>query len=186
MSQVRVWAPQASRVRVAITDPGEPTDASAGTTAATGTASNGLSGLTKDLETAAGGWWGAAVAEAVVRGARDRVAVWNAAAELPRDLLADDADDLADRLFVLRLAGERAVQVDQMEPLRALLKPMLGHRRRILGEYGGRLHFALPEANAVTVLDIDRGNDLHGGGCATGRRYRDDGRCQYVRRVRPT
>ena len=54
-----------------------------------------------------------------------------------------DADDLADRLLVLRLAGDRAVQVDDVQALRALLQPVLRHRRRVLGEHGGRLHVAL-------------------------------------------
>ena len=57
------------------------------------------------------------VADAVVEIALDRVEVANAAAQLDRDLLADHADDLADRALVLRLAGERAVQVDEMQAL---------------------------------------------------------------------
>ena len=107
------------------------------------------------------------VTDAVVEIALDGVEVADAAAELDRDLLADDADDLADRLLVLRLAGERAVQIDQVQPLRALLEPMLRHRRRILGEHGGGLHVALLQADAVAVLEIDRGDDQHGGGWAT-------------------
>ena len=50
-----------------------------------------------------------------------------------------------------------------MQALGALLKPMLSHRRRILGENRRRLHFALFQANAVSVLNVDRGNNLHGG-----------------------
>jgi len=50
MPEVSVWAPNATRVRVRITDPGEPV---------------GNPGMTTDLATAAGGWWRAEVAEAL-------------------------------------------------------------------------------------------------------------------------
>ena len=104
------------------------------------------------------------VGDAVVEVALDGVEVADAAAELHRDLLADHAHDLADRELVARLAGDGAVEVDEVQPLRALLEPVLRHRRRILGEHGGRLHVALLQAHAMAVLDVDRGNDLHGSG----------------------
>jgi hypothetical protein len=108
-------------------------------------------------------------ADAVVEIALDGVEVADAAAELNRDLLADDAHDLADRELVARLAGDGAVEIDQMQPLRAQLEPVLRHRGGVLGEHGRRLHVALLQAHAVTVLDVDRGNDLHGGGRETAR-----------------
>ena len=102
------------------------------------------------------------VADAVVEVALDGVEVADAAAELHRNLLADDAHDLADRELVARLAGDGTVEVDEVQALRALLEPVLRHRGGVLGEHGGRLHVALLEAHAVAVLDVDRGNDLHG------------------------
>ena len=104
------------------------------------------------------------VGDAVVEIALDRVEIADAAAQLHRDLLADHAHDLADGELVLRHAGDRAVQIDDVQALGALLEPVLRHRRRILREHRGRVHLALLQANAVTVLDVDRGNDLHGGG----------------------
>ena len=109
------------------------------------------------------------VADAVVEIALDRVEVADAAAELHRDLLADHAHDLADRQLVARLAGDRAVEVDEVQALRALLEPVLGHRRGVLGEHGGRVHVALLEAHAMAVLDVDCGDDLHGSGMAAER-----------------
>ena len=103
------------------------------------------------------------VADAVVEVALDRVEVADAAAELHRDFLADHAHDLADGALVARLAGDGAVEVHEVQALRALLEPVLRHRRRVLGEHGDRLHVALLQAHAMAVLDVDRGNDLHGG-----------------------
>src|SRR2546430_3060437 len=108
------------------------------------------------------------VGNAVVEIALDGVEVADSAAKLHGDLFADHADDLADRELVLGLPRERAVEIDDVQTLCAQLKPVLRHRRRILREYGCRLHFALLQAHAMTVLDVDRGNDLHGGGRATG------------------
>ena len=105
--------------------------------------------------------------DAVIEIALDGVEIAYASSKLDRDLLANDADDLADRHLVLGLAGKSAIEIDQMQPLRAEIAPMAGHRRRILGKYRGRLHLTLLQADAVTILDIDRGNDLHVGGCAT-------------------
>ena len=92
------------------------------------------------------------------------VEVADAAAQLHRDLLADHADDLADGELVLRHAGDGTVEIDDVQALRALLEPVLRHRGRVLREHRGRVHFALFQANAMTVLDVDRGDDLHGGG----------------------
>ena len=51
-----------------------------------------------------------------------------------------------------------------MQALGALLEPVLRHRRGIFREHRGRVHLALLQADAMPVLDVDRGNDLHGGG----------------------
>ena len=69
---------------------------------------------------------------------------------------------IADHLLVLRPAGDRAVQVDDVQALRALRGPVPGHRHRVLGEDGGRIHVALLQAHAAAVLQINCGNDEHG------------------------
>src|SRR5204862_1891276 len=52
--------------------------------------------------------------------------------------------------------------------------------RRILGEHRRRLHLALLQAHAVTILDVDRGDDLHGVWSATECRWSDD--CPWMER----
>src|SRR5690606_24153848 len=52
------------------------------------------------------------------------------------------------------------------------LDPMASHCGRIVGKHGGVVHFALFETDAVTVLEVDGGNQQHGmssgvGGCET-------------------
>ena len=59
------------------------------------------------------------VGDAVVEITLDGVEIANSAAELHRDLLADHAHDFADRELVLRLARECAIQVDDVQTLRA-------------------------------------------------------------------
>jgi len=110
------------------------------------------------------------VRDAVVEVTLDRVEIADSAAQLHRDFLADHADDLADRELVLRDTGHSAVEIDEMQALRPQLEPVLRHRGGILGEHRRRMHLALLQADAVTVLDVDRGNDLHGGGDGRGKR----------------
>src|SRR3984893_3626269 len=105
--------------------------------------------------------------DAVVEIALDGVEIAYATAQLYGDLLADNAHDLADRHLIFWLACKRTVELDKMQPFGAEIEPMAGHGGRILGKYGGGLHLTLLQADAVTILDIDRGNDLHVGGCAT-------------------
>ena len=56
------------------------------------------------------------------------------------------------RQLVARLAGERAVQVDQVQPARALGQPVPRHLGRVFGKYGRLLHVALFQAYAVAVF----------------------------------
>ena len=70
--------------------------------------------------------------------------------------------DRFDGRLVLRLAGEGAVQVDQVQAARALLEPVQRHLGGIFGEHGGKVHIALFQANAVTVFEVDGGNQQHG------------------------
>src|SRR3984893_3603953 len=106
--------------------------------------------------------------DAVVEIALDGVEIAYATAQLYGDLLANNAHALADRHLIFGLAGKRTIEIDKMQPFGAEIEPMAGHRGRILGKYGGGLHLTLLQADAVTILDIDRGDGLHVGGGAPG------------------
>jgi hypothetical protein len=71
------------------------------------------------------------------------------------------SEDRLDGAFVLRLAGKGAIEVDQMQAARALAYPVPGHRRRVFGEYRGVFHCALLQADAVAILEINRGYQQH-------------------------
>ena len=102
------------------------------------------------------------VAQAGVEVALDRVQVADAAAELHVDLAADLLEDAADRDLVLGMAGECAIEVDQMQAPRALGDPTARHLRRVFAKGGGLVHVALLEANTMTVFQINRRNEQHG------------------------
>ncbi|MOA60772.1 hypothetical protein D3C78_1857430 [compost metagenome] len=61
------------------------------------------------------------VGDAGVKVAFDGVQIANAAADLDGDVVADGLQNGLDGRFVLRLAGNGAVQVDQMQAARALV-----------------------------------------------------------------
>jgi len=102
------------------------------------------------------------VSDAVVEAALDGVEIADAAAELDGNFLADFLQDGLDRRLVLGLAGEGAVEVDEMQPARALIDPVARHLGGVLGEDGGTIHHALLEADALAILEIDRGYQQHG------------------------
>jgi hypothetical protein len=72
--------------------------------------------------------------------------------------------DRLDGRFVLRLAGEGAVQVDQVQAARAFLQPVQRHVGGIFGKDGGKVHVALLKAHAVTVFEVDGRNEQHDSG----------------------
>src|SRR5262245_58336250 len=78
--------------------------------------------------------------------------VADAAAELHRDL--DALQDGVDRRGVHRLACERAVEIDQLQPLCSGVR----EAARLVGGIGivdgGLLHVALDEAHALAVLEV--------------------------------
>ena len=84
----------------------------------------------------------------------------DAAAELHREI--DRVEDRPDRIAVDRLAGERAIQIDDVKPgeARRLEGPRL--RRRVVGEDRGPRHVALHEPDAGAALEVDRGEEDHG------------------------
>ena len=101
------------------------------------------------------------VGHPVVEAALDGIQVANATAEVDRYLLADFVENRLYRTFVLRLAGERAIEVDQMQPARPFAYPVPGHGCRVFGKYRGAFHRALLQADAVTILEINRGYQQH-------------------------
>ncbi|CAG9213066.1 hypothetical protein BCAR13_260050 [Paraburkholderia caribensis] len=112
------------------------------------------------------------VLEAVVQIAFDRVQVADAAAQLHGNLAADFFDDRANRVFVLRLAGERAVQVDEVQAPRAAVDPMSGHYRRFLVENRRLVHIALFEAYTLTVFQVDGGDQQHSNRVLSGKKLK--------------
>ena len=110
------------------------------------------------------------VADAVVDIAFDRVEVADSAAELDRQFIADRLYHLPDHRLVDRTPGPRGVQIDDVQAARALLAPVPGHDHRLLREHGHVLgHVALAQAHAVTVLEIDGGDEQHHGRPESGR-----------------
>ena len=71
-------------------------------------------------------------------------------------------EDRLDRLAVDRLAGEGAVEIDDMQPAEAGGGEAPRLRRRVVVEHGGARHLAAHQAHAGAVLQIDRGKEDHG------------------------
>ena len=86
--------------------------------------------------------------------ALDGLHVADAAAELHRDRHAPQ--DRLDGVRVHGLAGEGAVEIDDVEPFEALRLEARGLRRRIVAEHRRLLHVALDEPHAAAVLEVDR------------------------------
>lgn len=70
--------------------------------------------------------------------------------------------DRLDRGRVHRLAGEGAVEIDDMQPLEALSLEIGGLGRRIVVEDRGLRHVALLQPDAAAFLQVDRGKEDHG------------------------
>ena len=89
----------------------------------------------------------------------DGVHIANAAAELHRHV--DRCDDRGDCSIVDRLAGERAVQIDDMNPFepRRCEIPRLGGRIVVKGRC--LVHFAPDQPYACAVFQIDRRKQYH-------------------------
>lgn len=109
------------------------------------------------------------VGQTVVQIALDRVQVADAAAQLDGNLASHFLDDRANRVFVLRLAGECAIQIDKMQTAGAAVDPMPGHCRRFLGKYRRLVHIALFEAYTLTIFQVDGGNQQHSNRVLSGR-----------------
>src|SRR5581483_5938472 len=86
--------------------------------------------------------------------ARERVEIAQAAADLHRN--RERGTDAGDQRPLRPRASRRAVEVDDMEPRRALARPALGHRDRIVAVRGLRREVALHEAHAAAAPEVDR------------------------------
>ena len=86
--------------------------------------------------------------------------VADAAAELHRDL--HRGENALDRRGIHRLAGEGAVEIDDVQIFEALRREDSRLRRRIAIEHGRPRHVALFEAHRFAVFEIDRRKEDHG------------------------
>ena len=86
--------------------------------------------------------------------------VANAAAELHRD--RDRLQDAVHRSGIHRLAGEGAVEIDDVEIFEALRLESMRLRRRIAVEHGRARHVALLQAHGEAVLEVDGREQDHG------------------------
>jgi hypothetical protein len=73
----------------------------------------------------------------------------------------DGFQNALDRRDVHRLAGEGAVEVDDMQVLEALGLEDVRLRRRVAIEDGGARHIALLQAHGEAVLEVDGGKQDH-------------------------
>ena len=96
------------------------------------------------------------VGETGIEIALDGIQVTDTPTQLHRNLIADLLQDRFDRRFILRLAGKGTVEVHQMEAPGTLVGPVSGHRPGVFGEDRGSVHFALFQAHAVTVLEVNK------------------------------
>ena len=92
----------------------------------------------------------------------DRRHVPDAAAELNREI--DRLEDRAHRVGVDRLAGEGAVEIDDVKPGEAGGGEGPRLRRGVVGEDRGPRHVALHEPDASAPLEVDRREEDHGAG----------------------
>ena len=68
-----------------------------------------------------------------------------------------------DRRAIDRMAFDRAVEIDQMQPFAAGMGEGLGLGGRAVVEHRGARHVAAQQAHALAVLQIDGGKQNHGG-----------------------
>src|SRR5690606_18368992 len=118
-------------------------------------------GVTQDARVLDGGGADDHVGDPVVEVMLDGVEVADASADLDRDVFRHGVHDGLDGGGILRLAGNGAVEVDQVQAACALIEPLFGDRGGGLGENGCVVEVALAKANAAPVLQVDGGNQEH-------------------------
>ena len=62
-----------------------------------------------------------------------------------------------------RMALDRAVEIDQVQPFAAGIGERLGLGGRAVVEHRGACHVAAQQAHALAVLEVDGGKQDHGG-----------------------
>ena len=70
--------------------------------------------------------------------------------------------DLPNHGVIDGLPGPGTIEIDQMQPLRPLLLPGQGLGNRVIAETGDLLVITLMKPDALSVKQIDGGDDLHG------------------------
>ena len=98
--------------------------------------------------------------DALLEPAFDGRHIADAAAELHRN--AHRFEDAIDSRGVHRFAGKRAVEIDNVQILKALLLEGARLHSRIAMEDGRARHVALLKAHGEAFLEIDRGKENHG------------------------
>src|SRR5665213_1456195 len=91
---------------------------------------------------------------------RDTAMIANAATELHRH--RDRADDAAHRNHILGFAGDRAVEIDDMNPGRARRGESTRLRGGIAVEHRRLVHIATQQAHALATFEVDRRIENHG------------------------
>ena len=71
-------------------------------------------------------------------------------------------ENALDSLLVHRLAGERAIEIDDVQIVKALCGELLRLRGGIVVEHRSARHVALLQAHALAFLEIDGGKKNHG------------------------
>src|SRR5262249_17233719 len=98
------------------------------------------------------------VTDTVVEVAFDGVKVPDATTELDGDGVSHRLHDSLDGSLVSRAPCERAVQIDQMQAPRTLLRPVLRHCARVFGKHRDLLHGALLQTDTMPVLKVNSRN----------------------------
>ena len=84
----------------------------------------------------------------------------DAAANLDRKLWKRGAYFLDD-IGIDGFALEGAIEIDQMQALATLCRPLAGHGHRVVGKHGALIHIALTQAHAMAFFQINCRNQNH-------------------------
>src|SRR5450830_617289 len=122
-------------------------------------AGKGGAGIMQEARVLHGGGADDDVAQARVQVALNGVEIADTTAQLDVDFAAHFRQDALDGGLVFGLSRKCAVQVHQVQAARALVNPAARHGGRVITENGGLIHVALFEANAVTVFQVNRGDE---------------------------
>ena len=91
----------------------------------------------------------------------DRLGRAEAAADLQPAALARDEAREQRAVLLAALSGARGVQIDHVQPARALRREAVGEGFGIGAEVGRRVEASLDEPHDVAVDEIDGGEDIH-------------------------